>query len=210
MIKATNSFERLSVDFKGPVKGRYPYLLIIVDESSRYPIVFPCTNITAKTVIACLDSLFCFFEFPCYLHSDRGSSFLSRVIKEYLLYRGIASSHSSPYHPTGNSQCERVNQTICRTIKLTLRDRSLPEERWKDVLQKGLRCVRSLVCLATNGSPHERMFKFQRRAMTGTSMPTRLLSSEIVLLGRFIRNKSDPQCEQVKLLDANPTYAHII
>ena len=74
------------------------------------------------------------------------------------MYRGIASSLSSPYHPTGNSQCERVNQTIWRTIKLILHDRSLPEERWEDVLQKGLHCVRSLVRLATNETLHERMF----------------------------------------------------
>ena len=164
----------------------------------------------AKTVIACLDSLFCFFGFPYYLHSDRGSSFLSHEIKEYLLYRGIASSHSSLYHPTGNSQCKRVNQTIWRTIKLILHGRSLPEELWEDVLQEGLHCIRSLVCLATNETPHERMFKFQRKAMTGISMPTRLLTPGTILLRRFIRHKSDPQCKQVKLLDANPTYAHVI
>ena len=86
-----------------------------------------------------------------------------------------------------------------------MHDRSLPEERWEDVLQEGLHCVRSLVCLTTNETPHKRMFKFQRRAMTGISMLTWLLIPGTVLLGRFIRIKSDPQCEQVKLLDANPT-----
>ena len=119
------------------------------------------------------------------------------------MYRGIALRHSSPYHQTGNSLCERVSQTIWRTIKLILNDQSLPEKRWEYVLQEGLRCVRSLVCLTTNETPHERMFKFQRRAMTGTSMPTWLLSPKTVLLRRFIRNKNDPQCEQVKLLDAD-------
>ena len=54
------------------------------------------------------------------------------------------------------------------------------------------------------------MFKFQRRAMTGISMPTWLLTPGTVLLRRFIRNKSDPQCEPVKLQNANPTYAHIM
>ena len=131
-----------------------------MDEYSRYSFAFPCTNITAKTVIACLDSLFCFFGFPCYIHFDRSSSFLSCEIKKYLIYCGIVTSHFSPYHLTGNSQCERINQTIWRTIKLILNDRFWPEEQWEDVLQEDLQCVRFLVCLATNETPHEQMLKF--------------------------------------------------
>ena len=54
------------------------------------------------------------------------------------------------------------------------------------------------------------MFKFQRRTMTGTSMPTWQITPGTVLLCRFIRDKSDPQCEQVKLLDANSTCTHFV
>ena len=68
--------------------------------------------------------------------------------------------------------------------------------------------LRSILCLFSE-TPHERMLKFQK-AMTGISMPTWLLTPGTVLLRRFIHNKSDPQCEQVKLLDSNPTYAHIM
>ena len=40
-------------------------------------------------------------------------------------------------------------------------------------------------------------------------MPAWLLKEEPVYLRKFIRNKSDPLCERVYLLDANPSYAHV-
>ena len=85
----------------------------------------------------------------------------------------------------------------------------MPEERWEDVLPESLHAIRSLVCLATNETPHDRMFKFNRRYMTDVSMPAWLLKEGPVYLRKFIRNKSDLLCERVYLLDANPSYAHI-
>ena len=209
LVKATRSWERLSIDFKGPVKGQYPYLLVVIDEYSRYPFVFPCKHMTASTVINCLSTIFTLFGYPEYVHSDRGSSFISHELKEFLLMRKIATSRSTPYHPQGNSQCERANQTIWRTIKLLLHGNNLPEERWTEVLPNALHAIRSLICLSTNQTPHERMFTFQRRAVNGTSLPSWLSSRQPVLLRRFVRTKGEPLCDQVELVDANPSYACI-
>jgi len=156
-----------------------------------------------------LNNLFCLFGFPSYWHSDRGASFMSRDFKAFLAERGNASSCSSPYHLTGNSQCERVNQTIWKTIKLLLHSRAWPEERWEDVLNEALHSVRTLLCTATNETPHERMFRFQRKATFGCAMPTCLISEGSVLLRRHVRSKNDPLCDEVLLLEANPSYAHI-
>ena len=209
LIKATKPFERLSIDFKGPLKGPRPYLLIMIDEFSRFPFAFPCRDMTAKTVIECLSNVFCVFGFPAYIHSDRGTSFISRDVKNFLVERGIASSYTTPYHPRGNGQCERAVQTVWRTVKLILHERTLPEERYEVVLPQALHAIRSLLCLATNETPHERLFAFPRRASTGTSMPSWLLNEGPVLLRRFVRSKNDPLCDQVYLLDANPMHARI-
>ena len=63
MVKAVRPWDRVSSDFKGPVRGPRPYLLF-VDEYSRFPFVFPCKNMTSSTVADCLSSLFCFLSFP--------------------------------------------------------------------------------------------------------------------------------------------------
>ena len=112
-------------------KGKNPYMLVIIDKFSRFPFAFQCRNISTKTVMYYLDKLFCVFGFPSYIHSDRGSSFMSHEQKLYLRARGIASSRSTPYHPCSNGQCERCVQTVWRTIKLKLHKRSLSEERWE-------------------------------------------------------------------------------
>ena len=97
--------------------------------------------------------------------------------------------------------------TLTKQSSEKFKDKS--EERWEDVLPESLHAIRSLVCLATNETPHDRMFKFNRRSMTGVSMHAWLLKEGPVYLRKFIRNKSDPFCERVYLLDANPSYVRL-
>lgn len=56
LVKATQPFERLNLDFKGPLPStdKNHYFLNVVDEYSRFPFVFPCPNMTASTIINCL------------------------------------------------------------------------------------------------------------------------------------------------------------
>jgi len=189
LIKAIRPWDRLSADFKGPVPGPRPYLLIVVDEYLRFPFVFPCENMTSSTVTDCLSLLFCLLGFPSCIHSDRGAPFVSRETRGFLTERGITFSTSTPYHPEGNSQCERMNQTMWRTIKLLLHGKRLPEERWESALLEALHVIGSLVCLSTNETPHERLFSFSRKAMFGDALPSWLLSPGTVLLRRFVQKK---------------------
>ena len=74
LIRATQPWERISIDFKGPLESSTPnkYLLNIVDEYSRFPFSFPCKNVETKTVIEKLDILFSLCGTPGRVHSDRG------------------------------------------------------------------------------------------------------------------------------------------
>ena len=85
----------------------------------------------------------------------------------------------------------------------------LPEERWESVLLEALHAIRSLVCLSTNGTLHERLFRFSRKAMFCAALPSWLLSPGAVLLRRFVRNKGEPLCDPVELIEANGNYAVI-
>jgi len=59
---------------------------------------------------------------------------MSKELKDYVHERGIAASHTTPYHPTGNSQCERYNKTVWNTILLMLNGRKLGLHLWEDLL----------------------------------------------------------------------------
>ena len=209
LINAVRPWDRISVDFKGPVSGPHQYLHIVVDEHTRFPFVFPCKNMNSSTVTLCLSSLFCLFGFPGCVHSDGGAPFVSRETRSFLATRGISFSTSTPYHPQGNSQCERSYQTIWRTIKLFLHSKHLSVDIWETVLREALHAVGSLVCLSANETPHARFLQFPRKAMTGSALPSWLFHPGPVFLCRHVQNKGDPLCDPVELVEGNQTYSVI-
>ena len=212
LVKATRPFERLNLDFKGPLPSvnRNKYILTVIDEYSRFPYAFICSDLTTKTVIDCLTQLFTMFGMPSFVHSDRGSSFMSVELKSYLHSLGIASSRTTPYHPQGNGQCERYNGIIWQAVVLALRSRGLAITQWAMVLAEALHSIRSLLCTATNSTPHDRLFNFERKSSSGASLPGWLSTPGTVLLRRQDRtSKYDPIVRSVELLHANPSYAHV-
>jgi transposase InsO family protein len=212
LIKATQPFERLNIDFKGPLPStdRNQYFLTVIDEYSRFPFVFPCTDMTSATVISCLCQLFAIFGMPAYIHSDRGSSFMSKELRDFLISKGVACSRTCSYNPRCNGQAERYNGIVWKAITLALKHRKLPPKCWQMVLPDALHSIRSLLSTATNATPHERLMNFSRRSAAGSSIPSWLCTPGPVLLRRHVRhNKTDPLVDEVELLQANPQYAHV-
>ena len=70
--------------------------------------------------------------------------------------------------------------------------------------------IRSLLCTATNETPHKRLFGFPGRSSSGHSIPTWLATPGPVLLKRDVRqSKTEPLVEEVELLQANPHYTYV-
>ena len=157
LIKATCLFEQLSLDFKGPLPStnQNRFLITIIDEYSRSLFAFSCRDTSAKSIISSLDQVFSMFGMLAYIHSDRGSSFMSAEFKRYLLDKGIASSRTTSYNPARNGQVERLNHTLWQTIKLGLKTHKLPLQHWQELLSDALHSVWSLLCTTTNQTPHK-------------------------------------------------------
>jgi len=212
LIKAMRPMERLNLDFKGPLQSNCNnnYLLVVIDEYSRFPFVFPCRDMTTSTVIKCLDRLFALCGTAGFVHSDNGPAFVSKEFKTYLFERGIASSTSSVYHPSGNGQAEKTVGTVWKAIQLALKSLDLPPSHWEVVLEDVLHSMRSLLCTATNTTPHERFFSFSRRSCSGESLPSWLTQGRKAYLRRFVRtSKHDPLVDEVELVTVNPSYARV-
>ena len=61
LIKAIPQFQQLNIDFKGPLSSLIhgnKYLPTVINKFSHFPFVFPCKDMTGKTVTHCLDQLF--------------------------------------------------------------------------------------------------------------------------------------------------------
>nr|CAH8876409.1 unnamed protein product [Trichobilharzia regenti] len=165
---------------------------------------------SSQTVMNCLCQLFSIFGMPSYIHTDRGAAFMSTELRAFLLEKGVATSRTTSYNPQANGQVERLNGTLWRAITLALRSRGLPTAQWESVLLDALHSIRSLLCTATNATPHERLFTYNRRSTSGTTLPTWLTVPGPVLLRRSVRqSKFDPLVEEVELLNCNPQFAHV-
>ena len=142
LIKATQPFERLNLDFKGPLptQNQNKYILTVVDEFSRFPFAFPCKDVSAASVIEHLRTLFGVFGMPSYVHSDRGSTFVSAELKSFLHEKGIAVSRTTSYNPAGNGLVEKMNGTIWKAVILALKSHRLPVTAWQEVLSD--RCIK--------------------------------------------------------------------
>jgi len=57
---------------------------------------------SSSEVVADRLNLFTVFGFPSYIHSDRGTAFISGKLTSFLSVRGIATSYSSSYHQARN------------------------------------------------------------------------------------------------------------
>lgn len=135
---------------------------------------------------------------------------MSQELKTFLTTNGIATSRTTPYNPQGNGQAEKFVSTVWKTIELALRTRKLRIQQWELVVNEALHSIRSLLCTATNETPHERMFKHPRKSNNGCSTPSWLLTPGPVLLRRNVRNsKYEPLVDEVTLLEANPEYAFV-
>ena len=114
LIKATQPFKRLNIDFKGPLPScnKNRYILTVIDKFSRFPFAYPCKDVSSNTAIKCFCSLFSIFRMPAYTHIDRGSGFMSKELKNFLHQKGIATSRTTSYNPADNGQVERYNGII--------------------------------------------------------------------------------------------------
>lgn len=66
------------MDFCGPLPTG-DYLMVLIDEFSRYPVVEIVRSVSASVVIPVLDKVLSVFGFPTVLKSDNGIARLTRV-----------------------------------------------------------------------------------------------------------------------------------
>ncbi|GFR97495.1 retrovirus-related Pol polyprotein from transposon 412 [Elysia marginata] len=114
-IKTTQPMELVCMDYltNEPSAGGFENVLVITDHFTRFAQAIPIKNQTARTTAEALFTTFIgHYGFPERLHSDQGANFESKIIKELCQLAGVAKSRTSSYHPMGNGQTKRFNQTL--------------------------------------------------------------------------------------------------
>ena len=95
-------FKRIHIDLFGPlpnVKG-FKYVLLVVDAFSKWPEAFPVKTLTGAEIATVLYSeIICRWGAPYALLSDRGSNFMSSIVKELCKIFEITKLTTSSWHP---------------------------------------------------------------------------------------------------------------
>ena len=88
-------------------------ILVISDSYTKYTKVIATRDQSALTVAKVITNEWIFnFGVPDRIHSEQGRNYMSALVKELFLLFGIQQSETTPYHPMGNGQVEKMNRTI--------------------------------------------------------------------------------------------------
>ena len=118
-IYVTQPLELVHMDYLSlePPKDNIENVLVITDHLTRYALAYPSKTQTAQATARILwDNFICHYGFPEKFISDQGRNFESDLMKELCKIAGVKKLHTTPYHPQGNGQCERLNSTLCNML----------------------------------------------------------------------------------------------
>lgn len=148
-------WEEVSADFCGPIPGTEDeYLLVIVDDYSRYPVVETVKSTSAHSVIPVFDKVFAMFGIPKIVKTDNGPPFNSSKFLDFAKYLGFTHRKITPYWPRANGEAERM----MRTLNKTLRAAHLEGIPRKQALSSFLRNYRATPHTTTGTAPAEALF----------------------------------------------------
>jgi hypothetical protein len=112
--EATAPWERLHIDYAGPMNGYYCF--VAVDAFSKWPEMVLTKSTTASRTVEMLEEMFSRFGLPKLIVSDNGTQFASALFAEFCESKGIKHIRTAPYHPQSNGQAERFVDILKRGL----------------------------------------------------------------------------------------------
>ena len=146
----SSPWKEVAVDFIGPYASR-EYLLVVVDEYSRYPEVEVVSSTSAKATIPKLVAIFARQGTPDVVKTDNGPPFHGNEFAKFASYLGFSHRRVTPLWPRANGEVERLNRTLGKVIRTA----ETEGVSWKQHLQKFLRQYRATPHSTTRTSPSE-------------------------------------------------------
>lgn len=147
-----HSWEFLATDFSSKTPSN-DYLLVIVCERSRYPVLRISKGLTSKDAIKILREVFAEFGVPKRLKSDNGPAFISKEFEDFAREMGFKHDKITPLWPRANGCAERTMKIINKIIRCA----SVEKIPWKTILNKWLKRYRATPHSSTKLTPNEMM-----------------------------------------------------
>lgn len=150
----TTVFERIHLDFLGPLHGKT--YLVLVDAHSKWIDCVEVSNLSTQVLINKLKDIFSHFGLPNTIVSDNAKTFVSTEFGKFCSENGIAHIFSPPYTPQSNGLAENAVKTSKRFLINALLD--VPAKDVGIRLQEYLSYYRNTPHCTTGVSPSSLMF----------------------------------------------------
>ena len=105
-------WQHVATDLKGPVGNQF-YLLLVIDEYSRFPVVEIVTTTAADKVIPLFDKIFATHGIPEKV-SDNGPPFNGEDMRMYAQQRGLCHKKITPAQPGSNGLAENFIKMLLK------------------------------------------------------------------------------------------------
>ena len=112
--------KKLSCDCIGPLKTTpegYTHILVIIDNFSRYAMLYAIVGATALEIARCLLMHIGIFGCPQIIQVDNGTEFLNEIVSEVIKITGTNMGSILAYSKEENAIVERCNKEVMRHIR---------------------------------------------------------------------------------------------
>ena len=113
-------FARVAIDLVGPLpmsERKHRWILTLMDCATRYPEAIPMKGIDTIECAEELVNIFSRIGIPQEILSDRGSQFVSDLMREISRLLSVRQLQTTPYHAQCNGLVERWNGTLRRMLQ---------------------------------------------------------------------------------------------
>lgn len=159
------------------------YILVLTDYFTKWSEAYALPDSEASTCMSAMyQNFFSRFGLPRQLHSDQGRNFESKLFFQLCKITGIEKSHTTPFHPRSDGQCERLNRTLLQMLRTTAADH---ESNWPAYLPSIMSAYRMTVHSVTGVTPN--MAMLGREVLTPVTLIAEPPDADIVLTVPYVQ-----------------------
>lgn len=196
-------FDRVGIDLFGPLPAspsKNRWVIVAIDHLTRYVVTAALpTGSSAEIANFFIQHILLIYGAPRVLISDRGRSFLARLLQDIFAACSVVHRFTSGYHPQTNGLTERFNHTLADMLSFYI---SAEHTNWDTLLPYLTFAYNTAVQSTTGYSPFRLMFGQEALSTLDTLFPYAPPSDNLTLAGATCRSEECRQLARLRTFDA--------